>query len=359
VLSSYRSDIMILPTSVQFAAPNRTGDKRYMNVMPNQQRRLQLKFLAALGAVGLARSAFATGQYPDKLIRMVSPFGAGGVTDSVARLVAQQLQKEVGQTVVVDNVAGGSGIIGTHTIARAKPDGYSLLFSTNVHVINPALRSSLPFDPVKAFSPIVKVASAPLMLVVNAASPYKTVADYVAAARSKPGELAYGSSGVGTSPHLAAEQFGQVTKTSYVHVPYNVSSAVTQAVVAGQIVSSWSGVHAAMPFVKAGKVRALGVASDHRSHFAPDVPTFAELGIHGVNIDTWFGLFGPANLPADIEGKLSSLILKALELPAFKESLVKLGAEAAPAGPAEFRKIVGTELASYAQLVKARGIKVE
>ena len=330
-----------------------------MDSVIHQGRRHYLKFLAAFAVSGAATRLALAADYPDKLIRFVVPFGAGGITDSVARLVARYLQADIGQSVIIENAPGGSGIIGAQKIAQAKPDGYALLFTTNVHVINPALRHNLPFDPVKDFTPIVRVASAPLMLVVNASSPYRTAAEYIAAARQKPGSITFGSSGVGTSPHLAAEQFAQVTKTSYVHVPYNVSSAVTQALVAGQIDSSWSGVHAAMPFVKSGKLRALGVAREHRSRFAPDVPTFVELGIPGVSIDTWFGLFGPARLPQRIVDKLSALVLKELGTAEFQEGLEKLGAEAAPAKSAEFARVVTGELASYAQLVTARNIKVE
>lgn len=326
---------------------------------PNMiDRRDALKLLTGVASLAIAKPVFAA-DYPDKFIRFVTPFGAGGITDAVARLTARHLQGDIGQSVVVDNAAGGSGIIGAQTVARAKPDGYSLLFTTNVHVINPALRHNLPFDPVKDFTPIARVASAPLMLVVNAASPCRSAAEYIAAAKQKPGEITFGSSGMGTSPHLAAEQFAQVTKTSYVHVPYNVSSAVTQALVAGQLDSSWSGVFSAMPFVKSGKLRALGVASERRSKFAPDIPTFLELGIAGVSIDTWFGLFGPARLPRAVVDKLANLVLKELEAPEFKEGLEKLGAEPAPAKPADFSRIVVAELESYAQLVTARNIKVE
>jgi len=322
-------------------------------------RRQSLRLLVALSASTLAAGHASAANYPDRFVRLITPFGAGGVTDAVARLVARYLQSDLGQSVIVENTPGGSGIIGTQAVARAKPDGYSLLFTTNVHVINPALRHKLPFDPVKDFTPIVRVASAPLMLVVSASSPLRTVADYIAAAKRKPDTVTFGSSGVGTSPHLAGEQFAQATKTSYVHVPYNVSSAVTQALVAGQLDSSWSGVLSAMPFIKSGKLRALGIASDRRSKFAPDVPTLAELGVPGVNIDTWFGLLGPAHLPPAVVDKLSAAVLKAMSAAEFQDGLEKLGAEPAAANPAEFARIVSTELSSYAQLVAARNIKVE
>jgi len=331
-----------------------------MNELATARLTRRLARVLGLAAMLALPTSFATAQpYPSKVVKLYVPFGAGGVSDTVGRIVAQGLTKDLGQNVIVINAAGGSGMIASGDVAKARPDGYALLLTTNVHVINPALRKKMPYDSVADFTPLAKVATTPLMLVVNGQSPIKSVADYLKAARAHPGELTFASSGIGTSPHLAGEQFAQATHTTYSHIPYNVSAAVTQAVVAGDVASSWSGVQAATPFIKSGKMRALAIASDKRSKFVPEVPTLAELGIKGVNIETWFGLFGPAGLPADIGDRISKAVLTSLGRPETIEALAAIGVEPAGLGPAQFKTLVVDELQMYAKLAAAVHISVE
>ncbi|MBI2316159.1 MAG: tripartite tricarboxylate transporter substrate binding protein [Betaproteobacteria bacterium] len=237
------------------------------------------RLVAVVLSAGLALAAGgvpAQGPYPSKPIRVVVSFGPGGVTDILARLLAPEIQKNLGQPVVVENVAGATAIIGTSAVARAVPDGHTLLFTSNAHTINPALRKQLPFDTVKDFTPITLLAASPNMLIVRADSPIKSVADYIAAAKAKPGEITYAFSGIGTSLHIAGAQFAQITGTKYNPIPYKTSAESIGAVASGQTDSSWSAVNAALPFIKGGKVRALAVASEKRTSFAPEIPTFGD-----------------------------------------------------------------------------------
>lgn len=317
---------------------------------------------AVVIAVGLALAAggaLAQGAYPSKPIRVVVSFGPGGVTDILARLLAPEVQKDWGQPVVVENVAGATAIIGTSAVARAAPDGYTLLFTSNAHTINPALRKQLPFDTVRDFTPITLLAASPNMLVVRADSPIKTVADYIAAAKAKPGEITFAFSGIGTSLHIAGEQFSQATGTKYNPIPYKTSAESIGAVVSGQTDSSWSAVNAALPFIKSGKARALAVASDKRSSFAPDVATFGELGVKGMKSETWLAVLAPANLPAPIATKLSAEFMNVIARPDIKEKILKLGAEPVGIELDKFNALIKDEIEMYKRIVQAGGIKPE
>jgi tripartite-type tricarboxylate transporter receptor subunit TctC len=312
-----------------------------------------------------AAFAFAVGtssaqvNYPARPIRLVVPFGAGGTTDALARLVAHELQAELGQPLVVDNVAGGSGIIGTSAVARAAPDGYTLLFTTNVHTINPALRKNLPFDPVKSFAPLMLVASSPNMLVVSSASPIKSLGEYLAAAKAKPGEISYASSGVGTSTHIAAEQLSAATGTRFIHAPYNVSSQVIQSVLAGTVASSWTSAPSAMPFVKSGRLRPLAMATEERSPMAPEVPTFSELGVTGMRSESWFGIMAPAGVPAPVMGKITAALGKGVNRPEVKEKMLALGAVYVGTEPVKFSARILEEIQLYTKLANNANIKVD
>lgn len=320
--------------------------------------RLGGMFLAA-GLALAAGGALAQGAYPSKPIKAIVSFGPGGVTDVLARLLANEMQKDWGQPVVVENVAGATAIIGTSAVARAAPDGYTLLFTSNAHTINPALRKQLPFDTVKDFTPLTLLAAAPNMLVVLADSPIKSVADYIAAAKAKPGEITYAFSGIGTSLHIAGEQFSQITGTKYNAIPYKTSAESIQAVVSGQTESSWSAVNAALPFIKSGKARALAVASDERTSFAPDVPIFAEVGVKGMKSETWLAVLAPANLPAPIASKLSAEFVNLIRRPDVKEKILKLGAEPVGIELDKFNARIKDEIEMYKRIVQAGGIKPE
>lgn len=321
-------------------------------------RRLGAVVLAA-GLALAAGGALAQGAYPSKPIKVIVSFGPGGVTDILARLLAPEIQKDWGQPVVVENVAGATAIIGTSAVARAAPDGYTLLFTSNAHTINPALRKQLPFDTVRDFTPITLLAASPNMLVVRADSPIKTVADYIAAAKAKPGEITFAFSGIGTSLHIAGEQFSQITRTKYNPIPYKTSAESIGAVVSGQTDSSWSAVNAALPFIKSGKARALAVASDKRTGFAPDVTTFGELGVKGMKSETWLAVLAPANLPAPIAAKLSAEFMNVIARPDIKERILKLGAEPVGIELDKFNALIKDEIEMYKRIVQAGGIKPE
>jgi tripartite-type tricarboxylate transporter receptor subunit TctC len=297
--------------------------------------------------------------YPTKPVRLIVPFGAGGTTDALARLVAHELQVELEQAVVVENMAGGSGIIGTAAVARAAPDGYTLAFTTNVHTINPALRNNLPFDPLKSFAPVMLVASSPNMLVVASSASTKTLQQYLAAAKAKPGQISYSSSGIGTSTHIAAEQLSAATGTQFIHAPYNVSSQVIQSVLAGTVASSWTSAPSAMPFIKNGRLVPLAMATDTRSPFAPDVPTFAELGIPGMRSESWFGILAPAGTPAPVLQRLSLALDKRVNRSEVKERMLGLGAVFVGTDAARFSERIRDEIQLYTQLARSSGIKID
>ncbi len=322
-------------------------------------KKFAIKTACALTCTIAAGMAFAQAAYPVKPIRLVVPFGAGGTTDALARLVANELQTELGQPLVVENLAGGSGIIGTSAVARALPDGYTLLFTTNVHTINPALRKNLPFDPVKGFVPVMLVASSPNMLVVSSASPIKTLGEYLAAAKARPDEISYSSSGIGTSTHIAAEQLSAATGTKYIHAPYNVSSQVIQSVLAGTVASSWTSAPSAMPFIKSGRLRALAMATDDRSMFAPDVPTFAEQGVKGMRSESWFGIMAPAATPAPVLGRISAALAKSVNRPEIKDKMLTLGAVFVGTESVRFSDRIREEIGLYTRLASDANIKID
>jgi len=327
--------------------------------MIGQRRRL----LAAVGLTAVSSAlpgvSRAQAAYPSRAIRVIVPFGPGGVTDVLARLLSAEISKDFGQPVVVENMPGGTGLIGSAAVAKAAPDGHTLLFTSNAHTINPALRKQMPFDSVKDFTPLVLLAAAPNMLVVRSDSPIKSVAEYIAAAKARPGEINYATSGVGTSLHIAGEQFSQITGAKFNHVPYAASNQSVQAVLGGHVVSSWSAVNAALPFVKAGRMRPLAVASEKRSEFAPDVPTFAELGIKGMKSETWLAALGPPGLPAPVAGRLAAELQMLIARADMKQKILGLGAEPVGVELEAFRAQIRDEIEMYTKIARAGDIKAE
>lgn len=316
---------------------------------------------AGLGAATLAALPFATRAqaWPTKPIRIIVPFGPGGVTDVLARLLGPELSKDFGQPVVIENMAGGTAIIGTQAVARAAPDGHTLLVTSNAHTINPALRRQMPFDSVKDFTPLVLLAASPNLLVVRADAGIASVADYIKAGRAKPGEINYATSGVGTSLHIAGEQFSQITGVKYNHVPFAASNQSVQAVLGGHVVSSWSAINSALPFVKAGRLRALAVAAEARSGFAPEVPTFAELGIKGMKSETWLGALAPAGLPTAVATRVAAELQTLIARPDIKQKILGLGAEPVGVELEKYRARIAEEIEFYTGIAKAGDIKAE
>lgn len=266
--------------------------------------------------------------YPDHAIKLVVPFPAGGPTDIVARPLAQALGIALKQTVVVENRGGAGGSIGADLVAKSAPDGYTLLMGTvGTNAINGALYSKLPHDVVKDFTPVTLVASSPVVLVVNPRSPYKSVADYIAAARATAGGVAFGSAGAGTPGHLTGEMFATAAHVKLQHVPYKGSAPAISDLLGNQIPSMFDPIQALIPHIRGGKLRALAVSGTSRSPTLPDVPTFAEAGVKGVESRAWWAVFGPANLPTPVTARLQAEIQKIAESPDFRDKLAAIGVQ--------------------------------
>ncbi|MES2413459.1 MAG: tripartite tricarboxylate transporter substrate binding protein [Pseudomonadota bacterium] len=316
-------------------------------------------FLTALAAGALlATSVHAQDAWPSKPVRLVIPWGAGGATDVVGRMLAEELRADLGQSFVVENQTGASGMIGAARVSKAPADGYTLLFTTNVQVINPAIRKNMAYDAVRDFTPIALVGYAANVLVVKSDAPWKTYREYAAAAKTDPGGMSYATPGFGTSTHFAGEQFGQLTGTRYTNIPYNSTTAMAQSVMAGDVKSTWLTGQGAAPYVKNGQLRVLGVASEKRSFFLPDSPTFGELGMNLVS-ETWWGVFAPPGLPAPIASKLASTISSALAKPAIQEKMRAAGLDRAQAVVGnDFRALMVKDIELYKNVVKANNIQL-
>jgi tripartite-type tricarboxylate transporter receptor subunit TctC len=324
--------------------------------------RRHLLAASALAVVcGPARSQVA---WPAKPVRIVVPFAAGGTTDILARALAPELTRSLGQTFIVDNKPGAGGNVGAAEVAKAAPDGYTLLMGTvGTHGINQSLYPKLPYDPVKDFAPITLVAGVPNVLVLNPAhaDAYKiaNVGDLIRYARANPGKLNMASSGNGTSIHLSGELFKTMSGTYMLHFPYRGSGPALLDLMGGTMDLMFDNLPSAMPHIKSGKLKALAVTSAARSAVLPDVPTIAEAGLTGYEASSWFGLLAPAGTPADIVNRLYQESSAALGSPALKERLLSQGAIPSGIAPAAFAKLIGDETKKWAQVVKASGAKVD
>jgi len=298
--------------------------------------------------------------YPNKPVRMVVPFPPGGTTDILARAVGQKLSESWGQQVVIDNRGGAGGNIGTDIVAKSPADGYTLLMGTvGTHAINASLYGKLPFDPIKDFAPVTLVASVPNVLVVNSTVDSKSVKELIALAKSKPGQLAFASSGNGTSIHLAGELFKSMTGTAMLHIPYKGSAPAIAELLGGQTNMMFDNLPSAMPHIKSGRLRALAVTSIRRSPALPDIPTIAETGISGYEASSWFGVLAPAGTPKDVVAKIQADIAKALNAPEIKERLSGQGAEPVGNTPEQFAEHIKAESAKWAKVVRDSGAKVD
>lgn len=318
-----------------------------------------LRFVAAalLACCVLAPAAHAQG-YPEKSIRLIVPWPAGGGADSVGRAVAHALTAELGKSVYVENVAGAGGNIGTQQFVRAAADGYTLLLATSsTNAANPHLYKRTGFDPVKDFTPVASVAVIPSVLVVPAASSFKTPNDIIAAAKAKPGSLSYGSGGVGASAHLAGELFKSVAKVHITHIPYKGSGPALTDVMGGQLDLMFD--TGAFPHVKGGKVRALAVAAGTRHPLLPGVPTFEELGIKGMVMNAWYGVAAPAGTPPAVVAKVNAAVNNALKSGDLANRLADIGAEVRGGSPEDFSKFWRAEVVRYAGIVKLTGATLD
>jgi tripartite-type tricarboxylate transporter receptor subunit TctC len=295
----------------------------------------------------------AAQNYPDKPIRLIVPFGPGGPGDILGRLIGKKLTETLGQPVVVDNRAGASTIIGTEIAAKSSPDGYTLLLISTTHAVNPSLFSKLPYDPIKDFAPVTMVASTPFMLVINPTVPVNSVAELVALARSRPGQLNYASSGNGSSIHLTTELFSATARIVMTHVPYKGSGPAFIDLMAGQVQLLFSSTVSSLPHVKNGKVRALAVTSLKRPAALPYVPTIAESGFPGFESSSWFGILVPAKTPQPVIARLLSDTRTALKSAEVNDGLVSQGAEPGGSSSAEFGAYFQAELRKWAKVAKS------
>jgi tripartite-type tricarboxylate transporter receptor subunit TctC len=324
-----------------------------------QQRGTLLRgALMAMAAI-LSASAAVASTYPSKPVRLVSPFAPGGGADIVARTIGQKLQATWGQPLVIDNRGGAGGVVGTEIVARAAPDGYTLLLGTNGGlIINSLIQTRLPYDPFRDFTPISRIVINPQLLVLAPAVPASSVKELVAVLKARPGALNYASVGQGSTTHLSMELFKSMTGTDAVHVPYKGNAPALNDLLTGQVQLMFSNMPAVLPHVKAGRLKGLAVGSARRAIAAPDIPTVAEAGVEGFESVSWFGLFGPAKLPQEIVTTLNKHVVAALNDASVVQRLTAGGAEPSPSTPEELRDHMRREAERWKGVVRAARLRV-
>ena len=297
--------------------------------------------------------------YPSKPIRIVVPFPAGGTSDILSRAIGQKLTEEWKQQIIVDNRPGAGANIGAEIVAKSPPDGYSLFLFSTIHTINPSLYSKLPYDPVRDFTPITLIAATSQVLAVHPSLPVKTVKEFIAYAKKRPGELNYSSAGSGSQPHLTAELFKSRTGINIVHVPYKGAPPAMTDLLAGHVALTFATAPSAVPHVKAGKLRALGVSTAQRINALPEVPTIAEAGVPGFEASGSNGLVGPAGVPAPVVDKLNAAVVRIVNEPAMSKYLSSQGADPQTTTPAEYAAYIKSEVAKWAKVVKESGARID
>ena len=323
------------------------------------KRRSVFRALAAAACLAVPVAGFAQA-YPSKLITFVVPFPPGGVTDPVARMVGQKMAESVKQPVIVENKPGASGIIASEFVKRAPPDGYTVLMGfTGSHSVNPSLYSKLPYDPVKDFQPVTVLISTKHVLVVPAESPAKSVADLVALAKKSPQGLTFASQGVGAGGHLLGEMLKARTGTNLTHVAYKGSAPALQDMLTNRVDLFFDAIVTSLPYIKDGKLRALAVASPTRAAVLPNVPTMAEAGFPGIELDQWFGMFVPAGTPAPVVAKLHDELVKAVRAPDVSSKITAQGLDVMTTTPEQFAALIRDESAKLGKVVKDSGAKAD
>jgi len=316
-----------------------------------------MKWLKAL-ALLLALTAPAAAEYPDHPVRLIVPFPPGGSNDVVARLVAIQLSEKLGHKVFVDNRGGAGGVLGTEAAAQAAPDGYTLLIISIAHAVNPALYK-LNYDPIKSFTPISILATGPNVLAVNPQLPVKSVAELVALAQQKPGEIDYASAGIGSFQHLGGELFKLTAGVNLQHVPYKGGGPAMADVIAGHVKVMFSSLVQTTPFIQSGQLRALGTGGTKRNPVLPDVPTIAEAGVPGYEANNWWGIMAPAGTPKEIVDKLYRDIQATLKSPELTAAFDREGASVVTMSSEEFAKYIENEIVKWGRVVKEGNIKAQ
>jgi tripartite-type tricarboxylate transporter receptor subunit TctC len=316
------------------------------------------RLLALLSIVFVCSPAFAQ-PYPAKPLRLVVPFPPGGPTDITGRTIAEKLQQRLGEPLIVENRPGAGSIIGTDAVAKSPPDGYTLLLGSNSIALQPLLQAKLPYDPQKDLAPVILAVRIPNVLVVNPSVPAKTVTEFIALARAKPGTINYASVGNATGPHLFAELFRSLTGVNIVHVPYKGTAPAVNDLLGGQVQALFDSLATALPNIRAGKLRALGVTSLQRSKSAPDIPTLDESGAPGYEATGWFGVLVPAGTPPGVVTRLNAEIGTILKMPDVEERFLKFGAESGGGSPADFAAFIRSEQDKWGKIIREAGIKAE
>jgi tripartite-type tricarboxylate transporter receptor subunit TctC len=315
--------------------------------------------LAAGSAMLMASGAAAQGAFPTRQVQIIVPFPPGGATDLMARLLTEPMTRGLGQAVIVENRAGATGAIGAQAVARAQPDGHTILMGTaSVNSVLPAVRQDLAYDTLRDFVPVLLVASFPNMLVVHPDVPARNLEELIALLRSRPDQLTYASSGIGSSIHLAGELFRLMTNTQMTHVPYRGSAPAVSDLLAGRVSMMFDNMTTVWPHVQRGALRALGVTSLRRSALAPDVPAIAEI-LPGYEATSWVGLMAPTGTPAPAVQRLEETARAALELPAVRQRIAELGADAGGGTQADFAAFLRADVAKWRQVVRDAGVRAE
>jgi len=315
---------------------------------------------ALLWAAYLSVSHLAVAQeYPVRPIKLIVGFSPGGAADSVGRALAEGLSLRLGQTVVVENRAGANGNLAAEATARSPADGYALYFPSVGHAVNVSLYKRLSYDPIKDFTPIGKVFTAPNLLVVTSKSPFRSASELIAFAKANPKKLNFASSGQGTSVHLSAELFMRMANIEMVHIPYKGTGSAMPDLLTGVVDLSFPNLPSALPLVRSGQLRALGVTTAKRSAAASDIPSISEAALPGYEMSTWYGLVGPANLPPEIVQKLNAALQHVLQQPKFRERLLSQGADPAPGTAEDFGRFLVSEIDRWRSLIRAAGIALD
>ncbi len=297
--------------------------------------------------------------YPEKSIRMIVPYAAGGNADLLARVVSQKLGETFAQQIIIDNRAGANGVIGTELLAKAAPDGYTLAFIASGHSINPGMYAKMPFDPIRDFAPVCQTSSTPILIAVTAALPAKNIKTLAALAKARPGDLSYASQGNGSPGHLAGALFNSMNGINTVHIPYKSTAQAITDLTSGQVQIMYPSATSILPHVKAGRLRAIAIGIKQRSALAPDIPTAAESGLPGFEAGIWNGVMAPANTPPAVIEKLHAVIAKIIQSADTRERILGMGADPVISTPADFSAFIAAELKKWTKVIKDSGTKLD
>ncbi len=338
--------------------PSRDCERPQMEELMRARLTIAMAVIPGALAIAPALAADAAPAYPAKVIRMVVGYAPGGAVDLGARVIAQKLAEALGQSVIVDNRAGADGIVGTDIVAKAAPDGYTLMYTSAGHTMNWVLHSkSIPYHPIRSFEPVTLIATGPQTLVLNAGQSVKSVADLVALAKAKPGQLHFASSGSGGPMHMSGELFKMMAGIDIVHVPYKGGGPALNDVISGQVAFCFIGAPASMPFIRSGRLRILAVTTAKRAAALPEVPTMAESGYPGFDVGGWYSMLAPKGTPAAIVSRLNAEIVRQVALPDVQTRLAVMGLEPVGSTPQQLNEYMQAEIDRWVPVVKAAGIK--